>query len=246
MSIDNVPVAKKLWATTILILLMMSLVAIASQRMSDKALRQALDQVELHDAHIQSALRWRGLTDTAVQAVISKVLTSEAVLSDMLSHRISKAMATTKEMQERIAAIADTPREKAALEAIADIRKRAAAVVKRVDEVRQAGDQAALASLVEREIKPTAAQYIGALDEFVSLQETLREEARNEALSHADRVEKVGWFAMAAVTGPGLFVLGWLARAITRPLGEAVQVARDIADGIDADCQWQPGSIGPY
>jgi methyl-accepting chemotaxis protein len=230
-NINNVPVARKLWAIVLLIVLALSFSAFVSQRLASNALREALTQVEVHNARLQSALRWRALVDMGVQALIARALTSDVSLTETLDRRIAEAVATTKGLREQIFAAVDTPREKVAVENILKALRHGDGLLARIEEVRRSGDPSALASLEEKQIIPAAAQHIGALDEFVSLQESIRDEVRAEALAHAKRAEWAGLLVVAAVACAGLVMLKWLANSITRPLGKAVQLARVVARG---------------
>jgi nitrogen fixation/metabolism regulation signal transduction histidine kinase len=227
----NLTVGGKLWAIALPIVLTLLTASIVSQQMASNALHQALATVESHDSRIQTVLRWRGMVESAVQALIARALATDASLSNSLGQLIEAAAINSRGLHDQIAAVADTPSERDAMAEIIEARKRADALGELIEEVLKLGDSAMFTALVEQQIKPAAAQYIGALDKFVALQEALRDEARVKSLSHARQVNQAGWIAMAVVAGSSLILFGWLARSITRPLGDAVQAARVIAGG---------------
>jgi methyl-accepting chemotaxis protein len=229
--LNDFSVAKRLWVFSLMALLALILAGLGTHYLSNHALQQALAQAEEHDARIAQALRWRGLAEAGIQGVMAKAISAEPLISDTFSPRVKEIIGINNELQKRIAEAADTAVERQALDKAVQARKAVLEVVRKVEDTRKGGESAALVAVVEQQLKPLAVEYLGLIDQYVRVQETLRDEAKAETLAHARRVELIGWLLMAGVLGVSLIGVAWMVRSITRPLHEAVAAAQAIAGG---------------
>jgi methyl-accepting chemotaxis protein len=227
----NVSVAKRLWMLSLLALVTMISTAVGSQQWGQRALATALAKIEDHDARIALALRWRGLVAAGTEDLVAKAVSAEPLLQETMTPRLKNVIAQVSEIQKRATENADSPAEKQALDKVAQARKTMLDVVRAVDEARKSGDGNAAVALLDQRLKPAAAQYLGAMDDFVKVQQDLRDESKAEALLHADRVQQAGWATMALLVVVSVIGVAWMVRSITQPLHEAVQAAEAIAAG---------------
>ncbi|WP_310734695.1 methyl-accepting chemotaxis protein [Azohydromonas caseinilytica] len=190
-----------------------------------------LATVEARDQQIALALRWKAFTDAGVQGVVAKAISSETLVSDTFTPRVKNAIAEVNKLQARIAETAATPAEKQAIEKVAQARQAVLDVIRKVEESRQGGENSALLALTEQELVPATARYLGGIDEYVVLQERLRDEAKAAAMAHTDRVELLSWLAIAGMLMTSLAGVAWMVHSITRPLKDAVEAAEAIAGG---------------
>ena len=229
--LNNISVAKRLWTFSLMALVALIAAGIGIQSLTKGALHHALENVEEHDRRISMALRWKGLTDAGVQGVLVRAISSEPLLNETLAPRVKEIIAAVTELQKSVTEVADTEVEKQALEKVAQARKATLEIVRKVGEVRDSGESAVMLALVEEQLKPRAAEYVRQIDEYVALQQRLRDEAKAETLAHATRVEQIGWLLMAGMLVVSVAGVAWMVYSITRPLHEAVQVAQAIAGG---------------
>jgi methyl-accepting chemotaxis protein len=229
--LHNVSVAKRLWVLSLLALVTMISTAVGSQQWGQRALTTALAKVEDHDARIALALRWRGLVAAGTEDVVAKAVSAEPLLQETMTPRLRSVTAQVNEVQKRATENADSPAEKQALDKVAQARKTMLDVVRAVEEARKNGDGNAAVALLDQRLKPAAVQYLGAMDDFVTVQQGLRDESKAEALLHADRVQQAGWATMALLVVVSVVGVAWMVRSITQPLHEAAQAAEAIAAG---------------
>ena len=162
---------------------------------------------------------------------MAKASSAEPQLQDTMTPRLRNIIAAVSALQQQVTEAADTPVEKQALDKVVQARKTILDVTRQIEEARKQGDASTALTLRQQRLEPVAAQYLGAIDEFVTVQEGLRDQARNEALAHARRMEQLGWAAMTAVLAFTIAGVAWMVRSITRPLKASVIAAEAIASG---------------
>ncbi|WP_157119271.1 HAMP domain-containing protein, partial [Azohydromonas lata] len=229
--LHNISVAKRLWLISLLSVMTLIVTGTVTQQLSHQALSTALQQVEAQDERIALALRWRGLAAAGTEAVVAKAVGSEALLQETVTPRLKSIIGAVNEVQKRATEGVTSDAERQALDKVAQARASILAVTREIDEARKAGDGNAAVAAMEQRLKPTAERYLGAMDEFVAVQQRQRDESKAQALAHARRVQQAGWAAMAAVLALSVVSMAWMVRSITRPLHAAVQAAQTIAAG---------------
>ncbi|WP_326533158.1 methyl-accepting chemotaxis protein [Pseudorhodoferax sp.] len=226
---NDIGVGRRLWLVVLGLLLAMLAIAAWAQLNSANVMDKALRTVQAYESRISDAIRWRGLTETATTMVEGTAVSSDAVLAKTYDARVKGLIAQITVLQERIAKATITEESKAALQAIADQRTRVLAMTARVTELKNSGGD--VQGFVEREYRPAIDAYLKSLDSFVTVQEQLRDRARQQAES--DR--RTGSFTGLAVIGLvfliGIFLAAALVRSIVRPLERALHAADAIAGG---------------
>jgi methyl-accepting chemotaxis protein len=227
---NNISVAKRLWASSLTALLVLIWAGGISQHLALSAMTSALETVQERDARMALALRWRGLSASATEMVMSKA-SSKTLLVETVTPRLTAVTAEIDEVQGRIAQAADSALESAALDKAALARRTVLDLTRQIEDARKNGDGHEAMVLMDEQLKPAALSYLALIDDFVAVQERLRDDAKTAALAAALRVKHLGWAAMAAVLALSVAGVAWMVRSITRPLRDAVDAAQTIASG---------------
>ncbi|RCW75611.1 methyl-accepting chemotaxis protein [Pseudorhodoferax soli] len=226
---NDIGVGRRLWLVVLGLLAAMLAIAVWAQVNSANIMDTALRTVQAYEGRISDAIRWRGLTANATTMVEGTAVTSDAPLAKLYDGRVKAMITQISAVQERITKATTTEESKAALQAIADQRARVLAMTTRVTELKNAGGD--VLGFVEREYRPAIDAYLKALDDFVTVQEGLRDRAREAA----EDARRTGSFTGLAVIGlvflVGIGLTVALVRSIVRPLGRALQAADAIASG---------------
>lgn len=229
--LNDISVAKRLWAFTVTALMALIVGSGVSQHQSQAALRAALEKVEQHNEQIVLSLRWKALAAAGIELAMAKALSSEPLLNDTLTPRLDGFSSEVNELQSRIKEVANSPVERQALDKVVQVRHQVLDVIRQVGEARTSGERGAMVELIDQRLKPGAELYLNALAAFVGVKEMLRNDVKTDALKHAERVEILGWTAMVIVLGVSVAGMAWMVRSITKPLKDAVQAAETIASG---------------
>lgn len=169
---DDLRVAYKLWATVLLLMLsLLTLSVVTLLRFEDLA-DTALTKVRTTEGRITTATHWRDRAESAMDMSMGRMVSSDLALMQILSDKVAAITASLNPVQEKINKEVDTPEEKAALDAIAAARAEVRGQTPKINEmITQGADLAARQAFVEKEYKPRAAVYIGAINKFVETQE---------------------------------------------------------------------------
>ncbi|MFN3377388.1 MAG: methyl-accepting chemotaxis protein, partial [Burkholderiaceae bacterium] len=81
MQLDNIRVAHRLWGMFLVLMLAMLAIAGFQQYRANITMEQAIDDVIVIEARISESVRWRGLTETAVNMLMGAAVTTDAVLA---------------------------------------------------------------------------------------------------------------------------------------------------------------------
>ena len=232
MKLENISIARKLWASTLVVLLVMTAASLITQRVASRAMQHGVDELLHYEAGVQRAMQWRGATETNTQRVVALALSQEPMVTQTFAPLLKAGIAGISELQKRIAAEADTEADKAMLAKIGERRSVVLALTAKLDESRAAGADAAVRQkLVDGELMPAINAYLGAIDEFVAVQHRERDEALAATESARQRAAGAGLAAMLAVLALSLLGVALLVKSIARPLAEASAVAEAIAQG---------------
>ena len=232
MKLENISIARKLWASTLVVLLVMTAASLITQRVASRAMQHGVDELLHYEAGVQRAMQWRGATETNTQRVVALALSQEPMVTQTFAPLLKAGIAGISELQKRIAAEADTEADKAMLAKIGERRSIVLALTAKLDESRAAGADAAVRQkLVDGELMPAINAYLGAIDEFVTVQHRERDEALAATESARQRAAGAGLAAMLAVLAFSLLGVALLVKSIARPLAEASAVAEAIAQG---------------
>jgi len=145
--------------------------------------------------------------------------------------RIEKMRARNQELLKQLGATVSRAEERSRLQAIQEAQQPYDRAMNRGIELASSGDPTAAAKYLVREVRPVQAAYFKAVDEAIEEEEArmhqvvlgIQTQAQDSALA---------MFALAVLAAAGGLALSWfVTRSITRPIGQAVQVARTVAAG---------------
>jgi len=229
MSFLHLSVGRKLWLILLALLGGMLVLLFALLNYTERVDDQTSARVQAADARIGMALRWKGMTQLAVERVIVSAVSTDEALAARMSALVKTDIAAITELQKSIVAQATLPEDKAQLERIAAERS---AVLKLTGQA-QAGraDVEATRRQVDEQLLPAVARYIRSQEVFIEQQEAQREAAYAEGRRQRALAQWVGMALALVVTLVGMALAHGVVRSITRPLARAVGMADAIAQG---------------
>ncbi|HEY0818026.1 MAG TPA: methyl-accepting chemotaxis protein [Rhizobacter sp.] len=231
MTLNNLPIAKKLWGAILFLLGAILIVSLLSARQAAQATADAtLAQAKVHMLVERSAL-WKGMTETAVTRGMATIISSDPSVGELFKENNANDAKQIAALREQIGKMADTAEDKAAM---ADIVAKGTALlgnVKKATALSEGGDRAAVAAFVKGDYAQSAQAYVAAIDAFVALQRQKGERALAEASADRSRILMIGAVLVVAVIGLAGFVAATLVRSIRQPLQESIRVAGAIAEG---------------
>lgn len=248
MKINNLRVSTKLWGAFLGLMLMALAGAATVQIRSLAALNSSLESVIDIQSRVSTAIRWRGVTETAVTMVIGAGITTDSVLAQMYNNKVKDSVAIVNSLQAEVQKGAVTKSEKDAVQRILDERKIALASIPKVAAIKGSGDAAAVQAFVSNELNPAVDRYLKAQDAYVVGLNQEREDIRAEVQAVRMRYVLTSIAVYGMVVALGMLLSGFLVRSITAPLSQAVSLADAIAEGdltrtIDSDRQDELGHM---
>jgi len=228
---ENLSISRKLWGATLLVLLLMMVTSLLSQRLAMGAMQRAMEEVGHLDSRITRTTQWKGATETNVQRVIAIALSDEVLLQQSFNQKLKESTAGMNALQESIVRGINSDAERQAMELVNTRRTAVLALTKKIDELKKSGDGDQLPPTIDKELMPAVADYFAALDGLVQVQAGQRDQAKADAAAASRRTELLGLLVMLAVFGLSLGGVALLVRSISRPLNEAVLMAEAIAEG---------------
>jgi methyl-accepting chemotaxis protein len=231
MKFSNLRVSYKLWSVILGLLVAMLAVSIWSQLSANRAVDAAMASVNSFEQKITTAVRWRGATETATTMVLGGAVTTDPVLAKSYDGQVKDIIGRINVIQGEVTKAATSSEDKQALENIASARSIVLGLTAKTKDVKAAGDAATMQAFVDDTYKPAIGKYLTALDTFVTVQERQRDAAKAEADASRRRTAIVAMASVAVVFALGVLMALVLVRSITRPLDEAVDVARAITAG---------------
>jgi methyl-accepting chemotaxis protein len=231
MNLNDMPVARKLWA--LILGLMLSMLALLGGllaylvHLDDEAARI----VQANEDRISLALRWKGLSALAVEQAVMALRVPDEALAERMRQQSKEGIQAINAVQKQIDERAFTAEDRAQLERVAAARKQVLEFNAAGSKARADGDYASVVDIVDSKLLPAVARYVGEQDGYVQLQERQRDAAKQDALQHRHRALWLGAAIALAVVLVGVVLAGLFVRSITRPLGRAVGMADAIAAG---------------
>ena len=231
MHFNNLSVASKLWTT--ILGLMLSLLALGTGLyvITVQLNAQTAQEVQAEEDRISLALRWKGMTELAVERVVIGAITTDELLSQRLQPQLKTSIQAVSAVQKQIVDGADSPEDKVQLERVAAARVIVLDLVAQAQKTRSAGDVEGAQRVVNDRLLPAVASYIAAQEAFISLQQRQRDQIKADAV---ERNAVARWIAEAVAAVVMLLGIGLVAltvRSITRPLEQAVRLTDAITDG---------------
>jgi methyl-accepting chemotaxis protein len=231
MNFNNMPVGRKLWAIILGLMLAMLALTFGLVTYLSHVEAETARIVQANEDRISLALRWKGMTELAVERVVIGTVSSDERLSARMQAQVKTGIEAITAIQKKIVAAAATAEDKAQLERIAAERATVLKITADVQAVRGNGDVAAAQRMVEETLLPAVAKYVGAQETFVELQQRQRDQAKADGARQLATAQWIGVGVAVVMLLVGM-VLAWLTvHSVTRPLDRAVGLADQIAQG---------------
>ena len=231
MNFNNMPVARKLWA--IILGLMLALLGLTFGLLTyiQTVEARVAQEVQFSEDRITLALRWNSLSQLSIERAVVSAVSSDDFLVDQMRKLLTEGIAAINDIQKKMADIAVSPEDKQQLERVAAARTLALQFNAQAQEARKAGDLEAARQIVDTKMRPAVAKYLAAQDAFVALQERQRDQAKLEGAAQHVIANWIGVGTAALLLAIGMVLALLLVRSITRPLQRAVELADVIAGG---------------
>jgi len=229
MKFQNLSVSRKLWLIILGLMGSMLVLVYALVNYTARVDAETTANVQANEDRISLALRWKGMTQLAVERVVVSAVATDEVLSARMKTQVKADIAAITEIQKKIVEQAVSPEDKAQLERIAAERSGVLKITAQAQDGR--ADIDATRKLVDDALLPAVAKYIRAQETFIEQQEAQREAAKTEGRRQRQRAHWIGVGIAALVVLLGVFLARLTVRSITLPLDRAVGVADAIAEG---------------
>lgn len=231
MNLNHLPVARKLWALVLGLMLSM-LVLLAGllgylMHIDDEAGRV----VQFNEDRITLALRWKGMSALAVDRVVNAVASNDEALSERLVKQSQEGIQAINGVQQQIEAALFSAADKEQFLRVMAARKLVLEHNAEAGKLRANLDHTGARALLDGKMLPAVDRYVAEQDAFVHLQERQRDEAKLRAGEQRQRALWMGVGLALAVVLLGMVLAAMLVRSIIRPLGRAVGLADTIAAG---------------
>ena len=231
MKLDDIRVGPKLWGTVMGLLIVMLAAAAFTQNRASVAMVSALEQVLQKEEAITRAGQWLGLTQVVIERTTAAINVQDPAASKMLSERSAANSAAITKVQEEVQKYLITDEEKQAYEQVGKMRTEALTLLKRVPEMKAAGDTEAMLRFTEQEFTPAANKLLASLEAFIKVEQR----ARDAAVVHMHESRKLaaifGLIAAAFLLAVAVGLTLILIRSIVHPLQQVIAVAKSISEG---------------
>nr|WP_198360158.1 methyl-accepting chemotaxis protein [Burkholderia ubonensis] len=228
---NDIQVSRKLLVSNIVVLVVLCLAGWWLEHSVTTALKNTTKSVEELERVITLGTEWKGMSDASTQRVVALALTDSPDMAKVLKAQISEGISAITAVQDDLKTSANKPGDQEAVAKVGEVRKQVLADLKKIDELKAAGDKPAVESFVEHTLMVDLAAYMKSLDDFIGMQELHRKEAKAMAASAQAFAEWTSFGVMALVAVASFAWMVMLANSIVRPLQRAVGVANAIAEG---------------
>jgi methyl-accepting chemotaxis protein len=228
---NNISVTRKLWISVLCIVAgLMGLAGFAGISAYRMQQQQQAQEVALAE-RMDQASQWAGLTRSNAVRTLAVVLSTEPSVSQEFSPTIKATTERISGVQKKLEAADLSAEEKAQMERIAQLRSAMIALRQQALKLKEAGQVAESAQLVQSSFKPAVDQYLEGLQAFVGMQEEAV--ARMRAEMTGTRAQLALWAGVGLLALVVAIVLGahWLINSIRQPLAQANAIAERIAAG---------------
>ena len=231
MNFNHIPVAHKLWA--IILGSMLTLLGLGSGLFYflEQAGQNVAQSIQFNEDRISVALRWKGLSQLNVErAYVLSVSTDDELIVHTQALVEGSVNAVTA-LQQQLEASSLSEPEKQLWARMGEQRQQMRVFSLKAQEARQAGGMEGAVQIIEQQFKPVAVQYAASQDAFVQLQESQRDQAKQDGDRQRTLAHWTGIGMAAALLAVCMLLASLLVRSITRPLQHAVELTDRIASG---------------
>ena len=229
MQFKNLSVAKKIWLLVRVVMVAMLGTGLGMTGYMKGLEGQLRDHLQDVEERMRIVVELRGNVESTASYLVAANLAQDASSMEFFQNKFAQSTKVTDELFNQTESRLESEAGRKLFQRIVDNRLKVNAVAEQIStERRNDGD---VGRLVQTDLLPAVQTIIDNLNEMVTLQQQLRnnalvagDSARNTALS-------VGLTVLALVVLLGLAVAGWLVRQLTAPLTRAVELAETIARG---------------
>ncbi|WP_027995632.1 methyl-accepting chemotaxis protein [Simplicispira psychrophila] len=231
MNFNNIPVAHKLWA--IILGLMLTLLGLGSGLFYfvEKTGDDVAQTIQFNEDRISLALRWKGLSQLNIERAYVIAVSSD---DELILHTQTLVEASQKDvaaLQKQLEAAAFSEQDKELLARMNGQRQQMREFSLKAQDARQAGGMEGAVQIIQEKFKPVAVQYAASQDTFVQLQEGQRDQAKLAGDRQRTLAHWIGAGLASVLLILGMLLATLLVRSITRPLQRAVELTDHIAAG---------------
>ncbi len=183
---------------------------------------------------------WARSIHVAVQRTKAVVLSNDASLSDTFAKEAAASSKQSSELLKRIEALLETDQEKALMADIQKARTSYLAARDAIYKAKREGRTDEVQSLFAQQFQPETLRFLESVQKLLDLQRANIDSALGEVETSYGETRVAVIIATLLALAVGGAVGWWIARSITRPLDEAVRVARAVASN-DLTSEIAPG-----
>ena len=231
MNLNNVRMARKLWAVLLGLMLAMLGLGLGLLMYMAHLSAEVADDVQFNEDRISLALRWQSMSTLNIERRIVAATSSDDSLTQQMLQLAKSGTAEVSEIQKKVDDSVFKGEGKQLLERIAADRTVVQQSNAQAQEARKQGDIETARKIVEEKVRPAATQYSASQEAFVQLQQRSRDEAK--LAGHTKRAT-ANWIGAGLAAALFLLAVGLasaLVRSVTQPLQRAVDLADAIAGG---------------
>ena len=213
-----------------LIVLLVAMAGVGAWRLEQ--LHQHTDDLTAVNLRMERlAGEWLQLTQTNLLRRMVVTHTEDAELAQLLTPEMNGTSPKINKLQEEIEKLVDDPDALAVLKTVADKRKAYLAVRDEIDQKKKSGDHAGAIAMLNARMVPAQDQYVEAIQALRDFYLADSERDAKAATESARDGNLVLWACCALGVLMAMLSAWLITRSITRPVGEAVRMARRVADG---------------
>ncbi|TWG81313.1 methyl-accepting chemotaxis protein [Cupriavidus gilardii J11] len=174
---------------------------------------------------------WYRYMHTSVRRTTAVAKSSDPTLGAFFADETKRSFKTIGELRDKIEPLLSTPAEKEAFEQILKVREPYNASRDRIVKLKDAGQTDEANQVLEKEFVPAGDAYLGQIQKLLDIQRASIDATAQEINAIYQRARQRLILLGLVVLGIGVAFAWWLTIGITRPLHQAVAVARTVASG---------------
>ena len=214
------------FALILLIMFLMNMRGLSSMGVMVRSVKSVSSESLVKERLISD---WARTIHVAVQRTKAVVLSNDTSLNDAFAKEAAASSQQSSELLKRIEALLQTDQEKALMADIQKARTGYLAARDAIYKAKREGRTDEVQSLFAQQFQPETLRFLDAVQKLLDVQRADIDSALGEVeVGYGEtRVAVIIATLLALAVGGGIG--WWIARSITRPLGEAVRVARAVA-----------------
>ncbi|MDR3005107.1 MAG: methyl-accepting chemotaxis protein [Acidovorax sp.] len=229
--IHNLSLARKIGLVFFGLLISGALVAVALLWQLQRVNQDVAQAAEVSEQRMLWAVRWQALSNQALEVALAGVQSSEESLIASANDKARKLWAQAEQARQSLLAQIDSDEDRTLM---AQAETGQAQLLKHYEaafRARDLGQAWEVQKLVDQGLLPAANAQVELVQRLMDRQESLRTAVMEAGAAERGRAL---WWALGiycALLALGMLLAGAMVRSLTRPLQQAVVVARTIAQG---------------